>query len=308
MVVDADSPYEKIKVMDFGLAKLSGTANRPIQKSNVTNTDFAVGTPGYISPEQVRGEELDHRSDLYSVGVIVFELLTGRLPFAGGETMDVLLAHATQPPPSFAEVGAQLSVPPAVEAVVQRCLAKNPADRHATARDLAESYEAALSVQEPAPTASQAAIPTEPLRRPNEDTPPPAAPQDYDPLVVVHHVEAFMPDQIATHKLRGFVDDVGGDVMESVPGKIRVRLGHKGSVYFVPGPLSWLGLGSGAGVIDMELQLERGARESNLIRITVKMRSGTSKASLSDSFKDRCGQVFCDLRAYLMGQGINVGE
>src|SRR5580704_6922040 len=57
MVVDADSPYEKMKVMDFGLAKLIESPNRPIQTANVTNNDFAVGTPGYISPEQVRGDE-----------------------------------------------------------------------------------------------------------------------------------------------------------------------------------------------------------------------------------------------------------
>jgi eukaryotic-like serine/threonine-protein kinase len=309
MVVDADSPYEKVKVMDFGLAKLTDTSARPIHKSHVTNTDFAVGTPGYISPEQVRGEELDHRSDLYSVGVILFELLTGRLPFAGGETMDVLLAHATQPPPSFKDIGAQLSVPPAVEAVVQRCLAKNPGDRFPTARELAEAYEAALSVKDGAPDSSQAFVPTEPMRQPNEPTPPPGSiePGEYDPLVVVHYLEAWMPEQIASYKLRGFVNDVGGEVQESVAGKIRVRLGHKGSVYFVPGPLSWLGLGGGAGVIDMELKLERGPRDSSLLRITVKMRSGTSKSTLSESFKDRCDQVFCDLRAYLMGQGVGVG-
>jgi serine/threonine protein kinase len=309
MVVDADSPYEKIKVMDFGLAKLTDTAARPIRKSNVTNSDFAVGTPGYISPEQVRGEELDLRSDLYSVGVILFELLTGRLPFAGGETMDVLLAHATQVPPTFAEVGAQLWVSPAVEAVIQRCLAKQPGDRFGTARELSEAYDAALSVREVTPETPQAFVPTEPLHKDSEPTPPPGTIQqaDYDPTVVVHYLEAWMPEQIAAHKLRGFVNDVGGDVQESVPGKIRVRLGHKGSVYFVPGPLSWLGLGSGVGVIDMELNLERGPRATSLLRITVKMRSGNSKATMSESFKERCDQVFCDLRAYLMGQGVNVG-
>ena len=310
MVVDADSPYEKIKVMDFGLAKISDSGARPIRKSNVTNNDFAVGTPGYISPEQVRGEELDLRSDLYSVGVILFELLTGRLPFAGGETMDVLLAHATQAPPSFTEVGAQLWVPPAVEAVVQRCLAKNPADRFATARELGEAYEAALAVTDDPPQTPQAVVPTEPINRPDRQTPPsglPIQPQEYDPRVVVHYLEAWMPELIAAHKLRGFVNDVGGDVLENLPGKIRVRLGHKGSVYFVPGPLSWLGIG-GPGVIDMELNLERGTPQSSLLRITVKMRSANSKASVSDSFKERCDQVFCDLRAYLMGQGIGVGQ
>jgi serine/threonine-protein kinase len=309
MVVDADSPYEKIKVMDFGLAKITDNGGRAVRKSHVTNVDFAVGTPGYISPEQVRGEELDPRSDLYSVGVILFELLTGRLPFAGKETMDVLLAHATQPPPSFAEVGAQQWVPPAVEEVVKRCLAKNPADRFATARQLAEAYEAALMSTESGSETPQAVVPTEPISRPDQQTPTPVPlqPQEYDPRVVVHYLEAWMPEMIAAHKLRGFVNDVGGDVVESVPGKIRVRLGHKGSVYFVPGPLSWLGIGAGPGVIDMELNLERGTPQSSLLRITVKMRSATSKSTVSDSFKDRCDQVFCDLRAYLMGQGIGVG-
>ena len=106
MVVDADTPYEKIKVMDFGLAKLlDEPCQGPVHKVSETGAEFAVGTPGYISPEQVRGEELDHRSDLYSVGVLLFEMLTGRLPFTGNETMDVLLAHATEAPPTFAEVG-----------------------------------------------------------------------------------------------------------------------------------------------------------------------------------------------------------
>src|SRR5262249_27894767 len=113
MVVDPDTPYEKIKVMDFGLAKLVQPAAMP--KVSETGTDFAVGPPGYISPEQVRGEDMDHRGDLYSVGVILYELLTGRMPFKGRSTMDVLLAHATENPPSFDEVGASGWVPPAIE-------------------------------------------------------------------------------------------------------------------------------------------------------------------------------------------------
>src|SRR5205085_9996584 len=111
-----------------GLAKLLDAPQMSKSKVSDTGADFAVGTPGYISPEQVRGDELDHRSDLYSVGVILYELLTGRLPFTSGETMDVLLAHATEPPPSFAEVGASAWVSPAIEAVVQSCLAKQPAE------------------------------------------------------------------------------------------------------------------------------------------------------------------------------------
>src|SRR5262245_12570275 len=141
MVVDPDTPYELIKVMDFGLAKLLG----PESKVTVTNHEFAVGTPGYMCPEQARGEEMDHRGDLYSVGVILFELLTGQLPFAGKSTMDILLAHATEEPPSFAALGAGALVPQAIEQVVQACLAKGPAQRPGHARELAEQYEQAVA-------------------------------------------------------------------------------------------------------------------------------------------------------------------
>src|SRR5438477_8109692 len=122
MVVDPDTPYEKIKVMDFGLAKLIDNERVPVHQVTQTGADFAVGTPGYISPEQVRGDEMDHRSDLYSVGIILYELLTGKLPFHGDETMDVLLAHATEAPPAFATVSAAW-ISPAIEQVVQCCLA-----------------------------------------------------------------------------------------------------------------------------------------------------------------------------------------
>jgi serine/threonine-protein kinase len=310
MVVDADSPYEKIKVMDFGLAKLADPPSRSMVHNPVTSSDFAVGTPGYISPEQVQGGEMDHRSDLYSVGIILFELLTGRLPFTGDETMDVLLAHATQPPPTFAAIGAAVWVPTSIEEVVQRCLAKDPNDRPASARDLAEMYESALSqvsyspeTQGPPPAANPGAAPE------TQATPPPTLiVSDTDPRVVVQHLEAWMPETIATYKLRGFVQDVGGEVLESVPGRFRVRLGGKGSVYFVPGagPLSWLGLGNRNAIIDMELLLERNNGHNGHLRITVKMRSPSNRMVLSDSFRERCGQVYCDLRAYLMGQGVGV--
>jgi eukaryotic-like serine/threonine-protein kinase len=314
MVVDADSPYEKIKVMDFGLAKLIAQPSRGLDKPTVTNADFAVGTPGYISPEQVRGDDMDHRSDLYSVGVILFELLTGKLPFTGTVTMDVLLAHATQPPPSFEKFGASAWVPPAVEEVVRRCLAKNPQDRPATARELAEMYDTALASGMPPANHSQNQTHEEAGPSPSDDhaslsLTTEAPEQRFDPFAMAYELEAWMPDAIAACKLRGFVEDVGGEVMESVPGKIRVRLGDKGSVYFVRrgGPLAWLGLGNRNGVIDMELALERSGDEAGHLKITVKMRPAHSKAAPSESLRERYGQVFCDLRAYLMGQGVSVG-
>src|SRR5262249_4603924 len=115
MIVDPGTSFELLKVMDFGLAKL--LLPDPRNPPAVTNTEFAVGTPGYMCPEQARGEEMDGRGDLYSVGAILYELLTGRLPFAGRSTMDMLLAHVTEEPPAFADLGTTVGVPPGVDQI-----------------------------------------------------------------------------------------------------------------------------------------------------------------------------------------------
>jgi serine/threonine protein kinase len=307
MVVDPDTPYEKIKVMDFGLAKLIDI--NPHQGTD-TGADFAVGTPGYIAPEQVRGNELDHRSDLYSVGVILFEMLSGKLPFTANETMDVLLAHATEPPPTFESIGATW-VPAAIEEVVRKCLSKDPADRPASARDLFSMYEEALTGEtQVAHTADGDMAPPEDgvLDEANGEEIEHSS-EPYDPDVVVHHMEAWMPETIATYKLRGFVSDVGGEVLESAPGLIRVRLGGRGSVYQVSGgPLSWLGLGRRAGIVDLELNLERhpNSAQQNLLQITVKMRSPDKGMAQNPNWRARCTKIFCDLRGYLAGASVHI--
>jgi serine/threonine-protein kinase len=299
MVVDPDTPYEHIKVMDFGLAKLLGPLGG--HDGNITGAEFAIGTPGYMCPEQAKGEEMDHRGDLYSVGVILFELLTGKLPFSGSSTMDVLIAHATEPPPTFTRAGAADWVPPAIEAVVQACLAKAPGQRPATARDLAERFETALAHEE---ALQQQALPRNDPRaaRPEAGLPQPSAVAATDPFAVIHEFEAWMPEKIASYKLRGFVQDAGGEVKESVPGRIRVRLGGKGSVYAATSLGSWFGLGRKSGLIDLELQLQKAdAGRDSLLRITVVLRPADT-SSASPDWRDRCAQIFCDLRGYLMGQ------
>jgi serine/threonine-protein kinase len=304
MVVDPDTPYEKIKVMDFGLAKLVASPS-PLYPGSDSNTEFAVGTPGYISPEQVRGEEMDHRGDLYSVGVILFEMLSGRLPFADRPTMDILLAHATEPPPSFTEVGAADWVPASVEAVVLACLAKEPAGRPANARDLAERFETALAHEVVVHDRNGEAGPKPQDGERNGHSKLPPTLKTGDPSLVIHYLEAWMPEAVAAYKLRGFVNDAGGEVVQSVPGLIRVRLGGRGSAYRHPGTgaLSWLGLGRKPGFIDVELHLERSdpTRES-MLAITVAMRSSNGHTALDAGWRARCNQVYCDLRAYLMGQ------
>jgi serine/threonine-protein kinase len=163
MIMDADTPVEKIKVLDFGLAKLVNDST--LAPFNVTPQDLFVGTPTYISPEQARGLELDHRSDLYSVGVILYEMLTGRPPFTGHTPMDVLLASVHEPAPPLAAIVTDSWLTPALEAVVQTCLAKDPNQRPASAAELAELYRKALTasqvvnVSTEASPVSQAAAP-----------------------------------------------------------------------------------------------------------------------------------------------------
>ncbi|NOT60409.1 MAG: serine/threonine protein kinase [Acidobacteria bacterium] len=116
-----------IKVMDFGIARLLGKARQ-------TRTGRIVGTLEYMAPEHVRGQETDARSDIYALGVVLYELLTGRVPFRSDSEYDLMHAHLEEPPPPprrFAQ-----HVPPAIEHLILRALAKDPADRFQTALDL----------------------------------------------------------------------------------------------------------------------------------------------------------------------------
>jgi serine/threonine-protein kinase len=109
-------------------------------------------------------------------------------------------------------------------------------------------------------------------------------------------MEAWMPDVIATNKLRGFVQDNNGEVIESVPGRIRMRIGAGAT----QGALAWLGLGRKC-VVDVELRLERNnPHQQNLLHITVLM-SSPNRRSNDATWRDRCGEVFCELRSYLAG-------
>jgi serine/threonine-protein kinase len=319
MILDADTPKERIKVMDFGLAKL--VEAEQCRKVTDTNIDFAVGTPGYICPEQVRGEAMDHRGDLYSVGVMMYELLTGRLPFQGASSMDVLLAHATEVPPSFAELGLGGLIPPPVEELVLHLLAKDPDDRPQSAKELAERFDAAIDHAQAqadsrvgmpglADTPRPGAAPTEPVgvemvqleqvAVPEYTPAPPAQRESARELSALpFHMEAWMPEVIAIRKLRGFVHDCGGEVLESVPGLIRVRLSRTKTP---TSAMSWLGLSRRSGPIDVELHLHRvDPRQENKLTIHVLFRPSHTSLLGDEKWRERCSDIFVQLRAYLMG-------
>jgi serine/threonine-protein kinase len=138
LVPDPEVPGgERIKLLDFGIAKLAGESSPAV---NVTKTGSVMGTPTYMAPEQCRGVAVDHRVDLYALGCIVFELCTGRPPFVGEGTGDVLAAHIHVPVPRLATLGTE--VPPPVEALIQRLLAKSPSQRVQSAEDLIRAIDA----------------------------------------------------------------------------------------------------------------------------------------------------------------------
>src|SRR5437588_589171 len=116
MILHPGTSQETLKLMDFGLARMASLLFISADEVSDWTLPGASGTPEYISPEQVRGQDMDSRGDLYSVGVVLFEMLTGRRPFEHSSVEGLLLAHAEQVPPSFAELGLVDRVSPAIEA------------------------------------------------------------------------------------------------------------------------------------------------------------------------------------------------
>ncbi len=154
MMLVADRPEGKefLKVLDFGIAKILGNDAGAAPEDDGVHTvqGHFMGTPVYASPEQAIGEGIDHRSDIYAVGVILYEFLTGHRPFAAGRR--ALLDHLSTPPPPFKEKNPEVDVPPEIEQLVLRCLEKDPVHRPQTARDLAEEFN--RIVRPPAPKVS----------------------------------------------------------------------------------------------------------------------------------------------------------
>lgn len=134
-----------VKVVDFGLAKMrEGTG------PNITSPGIVCGTPEYMSPEQGRGDPLDPRSDLYAMGVILYQLLTGRLPFEGDSPTQVVLMHITEPPPDPRAAAPARVIPSLLAEVCLMALAKEPQDRFGNADEFSEALADVMTQIEPA--------------------------------------------------------------------------------------------------------------------------------------------------------------
>ncbi len=128
------------KVLDFGLAKVSERQMRP-GSLILTQEGMVFGTPEFMSPEQARGEKLDGRSDIYSLGIILYELLTGKLPFEASQPMEYIQKHIKERPLTLTERAPDRSFPPGLEAVLMRALAKKPEERFDSAADFANALK-----------------------------------------------------------------------------------------------------------------------------------------------------------------------
>ena len=142
-----------VKVLDFGLAKfLSVTPATEITRAQMTMAGMVVGTVSYMAPEQALGKPIDHRADLFSLGIVLFELVTGRMPFEGTSPTEIIdhILHETPPPPSR-YVSA---VPPAFDAAVARALEKDPAFRYQSARALYQDLREVAETMDATPRSS----------------------------------------------------------------------------------------------------------------------------------------------------------
>jgi serine/threonine protein kinase/WD40 repeat protein len=152
----------RVKILDFGLAKLKTAPTRinasaSTRQSHSTTPGVVMGTIGYMSPEQVRGDEVDHRSDIFAFGAILYEMLTGRRAFRGDSALEVMNAILKEEPPEISE--SKREVPPAFVHVVRHCLEKSREERFQSMADLAFHLEALLAAEDRETSAAKRAQP-----------------------------------------------------------------------------------------------------------------------------------------------------
>jgi serine/threonine-protein kinase len=150
-----------VKLMDFGIAKQTGLAAEGL--TGATHTGQIIGTPEYMSPEQARGEKVDQRSDVYALGIVLFELFTGDVPFRADTPIATILKHLGEPPPLRAAGGR--AIPEPIVPILERALAKAPQDRFPSVVEMAAALRA-VSLVGPVPQAVPRLEPTAPMPTP----------------------------------------------------------------------------------------------------------------------------------------------
>jgi serine/threonine-protein kinase len=156
-LIERDKEPTFVKLLDFGIAKVANAQNK------LTRAGTIFGTPHYMSPEQAAGAEVDHRTDIYALGVMIYEMVAGRLPFDAENPMGLLTQHMYTPPPPLTKLESPpQSIPVALDAVVLQCLAKKAEERYATMADLGEDLDRVARGETPRAIAYLVATATDP--------------------------------------------------------------------------------------------------------------------------------------------------
>ncbi len=145
MILNQETDHDVVKVLDFGLVKsFMPDSGQVPQDVSLTQAGVILGSPQYMAPEQARNIS-DPRSDVYSLGVLLYQTLLGRPPFHAEQGIDIIVKHMNEPPPAFSAVWPNHNIPAEVEALVMKCLAKRPADRFDSMDAVIESMRRALT-------------------------------------------------------------------------------------------------------------------------------------------------------------------
>ncbi|MBI4534096.1 MAG: serine/threonine protein kinase [Candidatus Melainabacteria bacterium] len=140
-----------VKIVDFGIAQLTYGSQDTLVK--ITQTGTVCGSPTYMSPEQFQGTQIDHLSDIYSLAVVLFETLTGRLPFIAADLISLMTKHVSEQPPKLSSARPDLEFPDALEKMVARCLAKGKASRPQSMQDFSDELECSVNTSARSATA-----------------------------------------------------------------------------------------------------------------------------------------------------------
>jgi len=168
MLIEKGGDSDFVKVLDFGIAKVPiGEVSAAASKGQIiTKAGMVFGTPEYMAPEQALGQPVDGRADLYSLGVILFEMIAGNRPFSGDDKVSILGLQLSEPPPKIKARAPGADAPPAVEQIVEKLLAKDVAQRFQRADDVAAAIESVIgpprSTQASSPGLGNLAVPTPP--------------------------------------------------------------------------------------------------------------------------------------------------
>jgi serine/threonine protein kinase/Tfp pilus assembly protein PilF len=292
----------RIKVLDFGLAKLAGTeggpgaTQAPTMESPISSIGQVVGTIPYMSPEQLRGEPTDARTDLFALGILVYELATGSRPFTGASAMEISSAILRDPPPP--PISVRSDMPPDLDRIIGRCLAKDPERRVQTAKDVRNELELVRRIVGPAGTS--------PARR---ERPKAAAPATDAPSIAVLPFANRSASADDEYFSDGLADELI-NVLAKIKG-LRVAA-RTSSASFKGKDASIADVGRALGVLSV---LEGSVRKAgNRVRISVQlvkvedgypMWSETYDRTLEDIFAvqdDIAQAVVKELRTTLLGE------